>query len=178
VDNLKVYYIVVLWFLFIALFNKEHRLLATILCIGSMLNIVFISLLSGVDGFSFNDFKIFLIKFDGTLSFLMLIIINRDKTAWRHALILAFAVTCHSMILLFLITKSPYIWELSEFFYDYYDELIITSALLQMVVSYNGLRGAAINADRLLQVLRYGPWFRGGGISSSLLIQKESKGKR
>lgn len=176
--TISIYYIVASWFLFIAFFNREHRLLAAILFTGSFLNIIFIYLMSDVASFSFNDSKVFLIKLDGVLSFLMLIIISHDKTAWRHALILAFAVTCHSMILLFLITKSPAVWELCEFFYDYYDELIIISALLQMVVSFNGLRGAAINADRLLQVLFYGSRLRGSGVSSSLHIQKEAKDKK
>ena len=65
-----------------------------------------------------------------------------DKTAWKQALLLAFATVCHGMIIYDLTIASSIF---SLFFYSFYDELIITIGILQMMVSYDGFTTALSN---------------------------------
>lgn len=57
-----------------------------------------------------------------------------DKTAFKHAVILALIIFFNFMLSWhYTVTSSP-------FFKSYYDELIITASILQIMVSYNGIR--------------------------------------
>ncbi len=93
-----------------------------------------------------------------------------DKVAWKQALLLAFAVLCHSMIIYDLTISSSLF---SAFFYDFYDELIIMIGLLQMMVSYDGIVSAFSNLQKLL----HRTIFYIHGFSKGLPTQKKRKGK-
>ena len=81
---------------------------------------------------------------DGALALLMTMFLKLDKAAWKQALLLAFATLCHIMITLSI--KNAH----AGFFYTWYDELIITVGLLQMMVSYDGFISALSNLQELL----------------------------
>jgi len=56
----------------------------------------------------------------------------------KLAATVAFAVLCHSMLLLYKITTLSEVKTLTTGFYTYYDELIATVGILQLLVSYDG----------------------------------------
>lgn len=70
---------------------------------------------------------------DGATALIMISILLLDKVASKHAMILAFAVSCHVVVLLSIKGESY------GFFYNWYDELIITVCLLQIMVTFNGM---------------------------------------
>lgn len=180
-DTLTIYYVVAAWFLIIAVFNKKHRAIAATLSAISIVNIIIIDVVNLTNYISFLEMKVFLVVFDALSAFIMVNMLYIDRTAWKHASILSFAVACHIMVLLLFINSSYkdgfyIVWfVLKPFYLFYYENLIILSAVLQMVVSYNGLRGALTNLDRTIQSVFF--WSRHyiGSISQSLHIQKEKK---
>tara|TARA_R110000782_G_scaffold65561_1_gene133447 strand:- start:602 stop:1150 length:549 start_codon:yes stop_codon:yes gene_type:complete len=111
---------------------------------------------------------------DGLTALSLSMILFLDKVAFKQVLLLSFATLIHIMVIYDTTIESSYF---SLFFYNYYDELIITIGLLQMAVSHNGLRGAIVNILRFTE----GMFSRLGdgcsGTSESLHIQKKSKVK-
>jgi len=67
----------------------------------------------------------------------LMMILAFDRDAWKHLLLLTFAVLCHIMIIYRLTIEYTM---LSHWFYSYYDELLILIGLSQMVVSRDGFR--------------------------------------
>lgn len=184
-DTLSVYYVVAVWFFIIAVFNREHRILAATLSTISIVNIIIIDLLKLSDYVSFLEMKAFLVLFDALSAFIIVSMLHIDKTAWKHAAILIFAVVCHIMVLLLFINGSYkedgfyIVWLiLKPFYLFYYENLIILSALLQMVVSYNGLRGAFTNLDRVIQSVFFWSRHYVSGSSKNLHIQEKAKDKK
>lgn len=85
------------------------------------------------------------ILWDGAAALMLTMFLIFDKAAWKQALLLAFAVLCHSVLIYDLtITSSPF----SNFFYDWYDELIIAVGLLQMGASYNAIANGFAESSR------------------------------
>lgn len=72
-------------------------------------------------------------------------VFRSDSSAWKQAFILGFATLTHTMVLLDLTITSNWF---SLFFYNYYDELIITVGLLQLWVSSNGMVNGITNLFR------------------------------
>lgn len=71
-----------------------------------------------------------------------------SKYSCKLALTIAFAVLCHSMILLHKITGIQEIKIYTVGFYTYYDQLLATVGILQLLVSYDdgfssGIKGFA-----------------------------------
>ena len=142
---------VAVWFLFIALSCGKQYPSAIVLFIASFINLIASIALGLFDSMTYLESLSVLIKYDGALALIMIALLYVDKAAWKHALILAFAVMCHSMISLYLITDSSFLESVSFLFYEYYDELIILSALLQLWVSRDGMAKGIDNASRTLQ---------------------------
>lgn len=61
-----------------------------------------------------------------------------SRYSCKLALTLAFAVACHSMILLYISTDSLEVKVYAFGFYKYYDELLAMVGILQLLVSYDG----------------------------------------
>jgi len=175
--TVDVYYIVAVWFLLITVTCGKKHPAAAILFLGSLVNIVTVDFLGLVDGMTYLESKEMLIKHDGALALIMTMIMAIDKTAWKHALILVFAVVCHSMISLHLITDSSFLEGVSFLFYEYYDELIIMSALLQLWVSRDGMAKGLDNAFRFLQCVLFRFIFHSYRLHKSLSTQKKIKGR-
>ena len=106
------------------------------------------------------------ISWDGVSALIITMFLTYDKKSSKQALLLAFAVTVHTVVLWDQDIHSSLI---SSMVYYWYDELIITIGLLQMMVSYNGF----INAFSNLQDLLYRAVLCGHGLGKSLLARKE-----
>ena len=106
------------------------------------------------------------ISWDGVSALIMTMFLTYDEKASKQAVLLAFAVTVHTVVLCDQdIHSSP----ISALIYNWYDELIITIGLLQMVVSYNGF----INAFSNLQGLLYRVVFCSNRTGKSFIARKE-----
>ena len=124
------------YFLFIlVLGGRENRVHSAIIFIASMLLVVFeLPESTNTSEYVFN--RGVNILWDSATMLILVAFLFFDKTAWKQALLLAFAVTCHGMIVYDLTIASSLV---SSFFYSYYDELIITVGITQMMVSHDGL---------------------------------------
>ena len=103
--------------------------------------------------------------YDGGTALIMSMMFKFSKDAWKHALLLAFASSCHIMVILSI--KNNH----AGFFYFHYHDLIITVGILQMMVSYDGFIHALSNLQELL--LRTYHYFNRG--YQSLLARKDSE---
>tara|TARA_R110000851_G_scaffold160243_1_gene303471 strand:+ start:8835 stop:9326 length:492 start_codon:yes stop_codon:yes gene_type:complete len=161
------------WFFIVLIFgDRKYRAssLCIFLCVAVNIAWIKISVEQGLAG-SFTERKEFLIDLEGATALTIAMLLKYDKTAWMHALLLAFATLCHIMIILSIINSH------AGFFYIWYDELIIMVGLLQMAVSYNGLRGATVNAYGLIQDLLSWLGLYNSGTGEGLHLQKEAKRK-
>lgn len=104
------------------------------------------------DHFEYIESKGKLIYFDGAFSVIMSMFLKLDKSAWKHALLLCFATLCHIMIIWDLSIHSSFF---SNFFYAWYDELIIMVGLLQMVISSDGITSVLRRLQRNISRLTF-----------------------
>lgn len=82
------------------------------------------------------------ILLDSVTALILSMMLFFDKVAWKQAVLLSFATIAHIMVILDITTNST---AFSLFFYNYYDELIITVGIFQMMVSMNGFNTALRN---------------------------------
>lgn len=157
-------YIVAPWFGFIIVFGDiKYFPHAAILFLMALANILVVDIYGMVESLSYVESKYLFMWYDILIAVLMIVLLMIDKQAWKHTLILAFAALCHFMIIYDLTIHSSFA---SNIFYTWYDELIITVGILQMVISHDGLYNALRNARKL--ILRLGFHCRGyskGGTS-------------
>lgn len=103
-------------------------------------------------------------------------IFRSDSNAWKQAFILGFATLVHTMVLLDLTITSNWF---SLFFYNYYDELIITVGLLQLWVSSNGMVNGITNLFR--KTSRSILWLyvrRGGSVQNRNIHFRQKKSEK
>lgn len=161
-------YFIAAWFLFILIFSDErYRVHAFIIGLASIININTNGL---VDSFTYVQDVSISILFDGATALILTMFLVFDKLAVKQSLLLAFAVLCHTMIIYDLTIASSIF---SNFFYTWYDELIIVVGLLQMGVSYNGFITALSNLQKLLPRIV----FYSHGVNKSLPTRKERETK-
>lgn len=134
--SLLLCYVITTYFLFIWLFGGSYyRVHSFIILLSSVLNLCFqLPESTNITEYVFN--RNVAVLWDGATAFILTMFLVVDKLAWKQALLLAFATLCHIMIIYDITIASSL---LSLFFYNYYDELIITVGLLQMTVSSNGI---------------------------------------
>ena len=128
-------------------------------------------------GYSFEEFIRIVqvsVLIDGLTALSLSMILLLDRVAFKQVLLLSFATVTHIMVIYDTTIESSYF---SLFFYSYYDELIITVGLLQMAVSYDGLRGACVNLHRFAKGMLDWSRYDNSSASKSLHIQKERKAK-
>jgi len=102
---------------------------------------------------------------DGGTALLLTMFMLFDKRAAGQAVLLAFAVVCHVMVILHLTSdSSPF-----SYIYQWYDELIILIGFLQMAISYEGIIDAFSNLRKLL----LWTFSSGHSVCKSLFAQKE-----
>ncbi len=132
-------YILAVYFFFILAFGGgKNRVHAAIIFLASILNVMFeLPASTNLAEYIYN--RNVSVLWDGATALILAMFLIFDRTAWKQALLLAFATLCHIMIIYDLTIASSII---SLFFYSFYDELIITIGILQMMVSYDGLTTA------------------------------------
>lgn len=108
------------------------------------------------------------IMINGAAALSMSAILFNDKKAPVHTLIYAFIIFHHIMLSLHLINGSTWYSYMS---YTLYDEILIITAITQIMVSYNGLTSALCNIQRKLSRI----YFYSDCLSKSLF--KQPKGK-
>jgi len=137
-------YAMVAYFLFIAVFgskgDKAHSVIIFLSCIA----VVLFPLNPAKTVSDYIENRDAFLLMDGGVALTLTMFMSLDKTAWKQALLLAFASLCHIMIILSI--KNAH----AGFFYTWYDELIIAVGILQMMVSYDGLIRALSNFQSLL----------------------------
>ena len=140
-------YVITVYFLFISIFGGScNRIHAVIIFLASALNILFqLPEANTLEQYVYN--KNVFVLWDGATAFILTMFLVFDKSAWKQALILAFAVLCHIMIVYDLTISSSWF---SVFFYNFYDELIIVAGILQLTVSYDGFTRSLNNLQGLL----------------------------
>lgn len=135
-------YILAAYFFIILIFGTENnRVHAAIIFWASLLNVMFI-LPESTNLAEYIHNRNVSVLWDGATALILSMFLIFDKTAWKQALLLAFATLCHIMIIYDLTIASSIF---SLFFYSFYDELIITIGILQMMVSYDGITAALGN---------------------------------
>lgn len=177
-NTIDIYYIVAIWFLLLGISNKEYRPSSAILFVIYSFNIIS-DFLGMTVSMSYNEWLLYMIKLDGATAIMLTMVLTIDKHAWKQALILSFAVVCHFMISLYFITDSSKLESVSFIFYEYYDELIILTAILQMVVSLDGMVKGINSAFRFIQssLLRnHTSW--GCRFQSSYIYIKQKKSEK
>lgn len=143
-SSLDVIYVMAAYFLLLFLFgSKKYKYHSFIIMTVSVLNSLF-QLPSAIDVDSYLYNREVFVLWDGATALILCMFLKLDKTAWKQALLLAFATLCHIMIILSI--KEAH----AGFFYTWYDELIIAVGILQMMVSYDGLINALSNLQELL----------------------------
>lgn len=87
------------------------------------------------------------IMINGAGALAMSAILFNDRKAAPHTLIYSFIIFHHVMLSLYLINGSSWY---SFMNYALYDEILILTAITQVMVSYNGLTSALCNVQRML----------------------------
>jgi len=168
-------YFLLVWF-FIILLSKKNRKTNVVLFAMYLINSFwFKEIKAEFDTVEYiNEYIINKEFIAGIDVFLGLVIyaLNKDnltKYVWRQWGILAFVVTCHSMILYDLTISQSW---LTGKFYTYYDELIIIAGLLQVWVSRDGI----LTSIRRVQSFDYNVWVRDIYSSKVHFPSKKRKG--
>jgi len=164
--------VMAIFFFIILIFGKlEYKLHSLVIFVSSIL-VCFSSYDSSIiptDEQYISDLMVS-ISWDGVSALIMTMFLTFDKKASKQAALLAFAVTVHTVVLWDQDIHSSFI---SSIVYCWYDELIITIGLLQMMVSYNGF----IRAFSNLQGLLYRAVLCGHGLGKGLLARKKRASK-
>lgn len=135
---------IVVYFLFIVIFGKSKDRPHSVIVFLSCLVLVLFPLNPSTDAVSYIEKREVYILLDGVTALILTMFMIKDKAAWKQALLLSFATLCHIMIILSIQNAH------AGFFYNWYDELIISIGFLQMMVSYDGFIHALSNVQVLL----------------------------
>ena len=156
-------YLLAAYFLFILVFGGDkYRIHAAIIFISSILNVLF-PLPTSTNPAEYIYNRSVAVLWDGVTGLILVMFLAFDRIAWKQALLLAFATTCHIMIIYDLTIASTWF---SIFFYSYYDELIITIGILQIMVSYEGFtRSLSGIQDAILRARFYYHYMHKGLLS-------------
>lgn len=94
---------------------------------------------------------------DGATAMILTTALSVDKLAVKQALLLAFATTCHIMVLCDLPISSNVV---TNMFYTFYDELIILVCIAQMAISHDAFTTA------LFRLYKFALWAAFGVVNS------------
>ena len=148
-------YVMVIWFSILLFSNRNYFLCAIIILLSCLSNIIIVDSLSLTVPMSYIEEIGFFIKLDGLTAIILTALYLHDKLALRMSLLLAFSVLCHTMIIYDLTVHSSFV---SNLFYSWYDELIITVGILQMVISIDGITSALRNIREHLLRFSFYTW--------------------
>ncbi len=148
-------YMMVIWFSVLLFSKKDYFLCSIIILLSCISNIVVVDLLNLTLTMDYFEERGFLIKLDGLTAIILTALYYHDKLALKMSLLLAFSVLCHTMIIYDLTVHSSFF---SNLFYSWYDELIITVGILQMVISRDGITSALRNIREHLLRFSFYTW--------------------
>lgn len=169
-------YVVAVWFFIILILSdKNDRISAAIIFIFCVINILWSSEIKAVK-FSTEYFqeyfarKEFLIMLDGACALILTQFMTLDKSTIKQAFLLSMAILCNTaMVFDYKVSQTL----ITGLIYNWYDELIITIALLKMVSSYDGFINALSNLQSLLSRRNF--YFHGS--VKNISSQKKAKAK-
>ena len=173
-------YLLSVWFFILMITgNSKDKLSAFILFLFTLVNLYIFKenqhVYGSTDYFDAYVYELELaISLNGLVALSLTMVMNLDRTAWKQALLLAFATFVHTMVLCDLTIASSWF---SEFFFDHYDGFIILVGLLQIWVSYDGMVKGFNNAFRRIQSVLFRFIFHYYRIRKSLSTQKKIKGR-
>ena len=107
---------------------------------------------------------------DGVTAFTLTMFLLFDRLAKYQAGLLVFATTVHFMLIWDVTISSSWF---TLFFYTYYDELLITVGVLQIMVSHNGFIAALRNIREIVRSVGINNWSH-----SKAIHQPQDKGSR
>lgn len=163
-------YIMVAWFLILSFGDKNYFLCSIIILVASVVNILMVDVFGLTDSMGYIELRGLSIKIDGLAAVILTAFYTKDKLAFKMSLLLAFSVLCHTMIVYNLTVHSGFV---SNFFYAWYDELIITIGILQMWISRNGIITVLRNKRGNILWISFYSWCH----SKSLCTRKRSEAK-
>lgn len=152
----------VAWFLILLFSNKNYFLCSVIILLSCISNILIVDVFSLTEPMSYIDEKGFFIKLDGLTALILTAFYFMDKLALKMSLLLAFSVLCHTMIIYDITIHSSFV---SHLFYAWYDELIITVGILQMVISRDGITSSLRNIREHILRISFYTWCYSKGFS-------------
>ena len=161
----------VVWFGVLLFSNKNYFLCSIIILLSCLTNILIVDVLGLTDPMSYVDEKGLFIKFDGLSAVVLTAFYGRDKLALKMSVLLIFSVTCHFMIIYDLTVQSSFV---SNLFYTWYDELIMTIGILQMAVSRDGITSALRNIQTSLHRASFYFWCYTKNISLQKTREKKT----
>jgi len=148
-------YLLVIWFTILLFSNKNYFYCSLVILTASLVNIILVDVLDLTGPMTYIQEKGVLIKIDGLTAIILTALYYKDKLALNMSLLLAFSVLCHTMLIYDLTVYSSFV---SNLFYLYYDELIITIGILQMVISSDGITGALRNIRDYISRISFYFW--------------------
>lgn len=155
-------YVLMVWFLFIFMGNAlnessfNSKLVRSSLVMSVVWSFYSSCFIFGIfDSIEYYDTVQLIILIDSVTAFILLTNQFISGYSAKLSLTLFFAVLCHSMILLYEITTLSEVRALTIGFYTYYDELIATVGILQLLVSYDdGITSGVTGFTRPLRLLQ------------------------
>jgi len=159
-QSFNLMYLIAIYFFIILIFSEsKYRIHSAIILTFTILNICFAQP-EATNGAEYTLNRGVNLLWDGVTAWVLTRFLMFDKLAWKQALLLAFAVLCHTTIIYDLTVHSSTV---SHLFYSWYAELIITVGILQMVISINGISSALRSIrDNILRVRFYSWCYRKG----------------
>ena len=152
----------VYFFIVLAFSEREYRYHSAVILFFTVLNICF-EIPASTNTAEYISNRGVNIAWDGLPAIILTYLYYKDKLAFNMSLLLAFSVLCHTMLIYDLTIHSSFV---SNLFYTYYDELIITVGILQMVISRDGITSALRNMrDHILRFSFY-TWCYSKSLSS------------
>ena len=169
-NSIVLVYLIAPVFLFIFLFaGYEYKRGAFVIFFFSTVNLIAVEGFDLLGALSYEQAANVVMLWDSITLLTLCFFIRFNFFIVAQVLLLAFAVTCHIMLLYDLTKGSNAI---SNIFYSYYDELIITIGIAQIMAATNGFITASIG---LREHLLWSSFCRRCA-SKSLRIHKKDRG--
>ena len=151
-----VVYLMVIWFTILLFSNKNYFMCSVVILSISLLNIIAIDVMGLTESMTFIEEVGLLIKIDGVTAVLIMALCDKEKLANTMLLLLAFSISCHTMIIYDSIVTST---ALTAAIYTWYNELIMSIGILQMAICWNGINSALRNIRGYILRFSFCSWY-------------------
>ena len=151
-----VVYLIVIWFTILLFSNKNYFMCSAVILSVSLLNIIAIDVMGLTESMTFIEEVGLLIKVDGVTAVLIMALCDKERLADTMLCLLAFSISCHTMIIYDLIVVET---GLTSFVYAWYNELIMSIGIIQMAICRNGINSALRNIRHYILRLSFYTWY-------------------